>query len=182
MKRVKVLSWERISLVVPEKQDAKMWYKWVNNLENQGYLWSMYGQIIHLEAEEEYYEMIRKNDKERLFVIYINEEKKVIWNISLMWIDFKNRKAELWIVIFDEASRDKWYGTETMKLILKYAFDILWLNKVNLQFVEFNKRAQSVYEKIWFKESWRFKEEIFVSGKLYDTIYMEIFARDFLKN
>lgn len=181
MERIKVLSWEKVSLIVPEKEDTKIWYAWVNDIETQSYLGSMYGEIITLEDEEEYYESIRKDTSTKLFCIYTEEFKKVIWNISLMWVDYKNRKAELWIAIFDKESQNKWYGTESIKLMLKYAFEVLWLNKVNLRFVEFNKRAQAVYVKIWFKQVWRLKKEIFINWKLHDYILMEIFAKDFLK-
>jgi len=179
MERITVLSWEKISLVVPEKEDTKLWYAWVNDIETQSYLGSMYGEIISLEAEEKYYDDIMKDTSTKLFCIYTEEIEKVIWNISLMWVDYKNRKAELWIAIFDKEQQNKWYGTESIKLILKYAFEVLWLNKVNLKFVKFNKRAQKVYEKIWFKECWRLKQESFVWWKYYDDIIMEIFAKDF---
>ena len=181
MDRVKVLIWEKISLVVPEKEDIKLWYVWVNDIETQSYLGSMYGEIITIEDEEEYYDSIRKDTSIKLFCIYTEESKKVIWNVSLMWIDYKNRKAELWIAIFDKEQQNKWYGTESIKLMLKYAFEVLWLNKVNLRFVEFNKRAQKVYEKIWFKQVGRLTKEIFVWWKYYDDILMEIFAEDFIK-
>jgi len=180
MKRIKVLTWEKVSLVVPEKEDTKLWYAWVNDIETQSYLGSMYGEIISLEEEEKYYDDIIKDINTKLFCIYTEEFKKVIWNISLMWVDYKNRKAELWIAIFNKKQQNKWYGTESIKLMLKYAFEVLWLNKVNLRFIEFNKRAQAVYEKIWFKEVGRLKEEECRWTKYYDTILMEIFSRDFL--
>ena len=181
MKRIKILEWKKISLVVPEKQDIEMWYKWINDIETQAVLWSMYWNIIFKEDEEEFYEIIRKDKNKRMFMIYVNKDKKVIWNIDLMNIDFQHRKATLWIVIFDKDSREKWYWTESIKLILKYWFEVLGLNKVNLKFIDFNSRAKKVYEKIWFKECGRLKEEMFVNWKYHDDIYMEIFARDFLK-
>ncbi len=180
MERIKILEWKNISFVVPEKQDIELWYKWINDFETQSYLGSMYGNIIFKEDEEEYYEIVRKDKTNKLFMIYVNDDKKVIWNINLFKLDFFNRKAELWVAIFDKNSREKWYGTESIKLILKYWFEVLWLNKINLRFIEFNKRAQKVYEKVWFKECWRLKQESFRNWKFYDDIYMEIFARDFL--
>ena len=179
MERIKVLTWKTVSLVVPEKEDIKMWYKWTNDIETQSLLGSMYWKVIHLENEEDYYEIIRKSNDRRFFMIYVNSLKKVIWNIDLIWVDFQNRKATLWIVIFDKENREKGYWTESIKLILKYAFEVVWLNKVNLRFIDFNKRAESVYKKLWFKEVWRLKEESFRWWKFHDDIFMEIFARDF---
>jgi len=179
MERIKVLIWEKVSLVVPEKIDAEVWYKWINDIETQSFLGSMYWEIITLEDEQEYYEHIRKDKNTKLFSIFVNDINLVVWNISLMEIDLINRKCELWISIFDKEYREKWLWTESIKLILNYAFKVLWLNKVNLRYVDFNRRAWAVYEKIWFNECWRLKEEAFRNWKLYDDIYMEIFSRDY---
>ncbi len=180
MQRIKILEWDKVSLVVPEKQDIEIWYKGINNIETQSYLGSMYWDIIFKEDEEDYYELVRKNKNNRLFCIYINNEKKVIWNINLFDIDLLNRKAELWIVIFDIENRNKWYWSESINLILKFWFKALWLNKIKLRFVDFNERAQKVYEKIWFKKCWELKEEVFRNWEFHNDIYMEIFSKDFL--
>lgn len=44
--RIIILDWENISLVVPEKQDIEIWYKWLNNPEIQAYLWFLFWSII----------------------------------------------------------------------------------------------------------------------------------------
>gem|GEM_PF-7122950 len=38
----------------------------------------MYGNIIFKEDEEEYYEIVRKDKTNKLFMIYVNDDKKVI--------------------------------------------------------------------------------------------------------
>ena len=38
MKRIKVLEGEKVALVVPEREDVEVWYRWINNLENQIFL------------------------------------------------------------------------------------------------------------------------------------------------
>ena len=179
MERIKVLTDNIISLVVPEKQDIEVWYKWINDIETQSFLWTMYWEIITLEDEQDFYEDIRKDKKTKLFSIFVDEYKKIIWNISL-WVDFRNRKAELGVVIFDKENRWKWYWTKAINLILKYGFLVLWLNKITLRFFDFNKKAQKVYKKIWFKECWRFKKDYFIWGKYCDVICMEIFRDEFL--
>ena len=123
-----MLSKDKVSLVVPIKDDIQSWYEWVNDIETQSYLGSMYGNIITLEDESDYYDHIRKKENLRTFSIYLNEEKKVIGNVSLMWIDFQNRKAEMWIAILDKNSRGNWYGTDAVKLIVEFGFRVLGLN------------------------------------------------------
>jgi len=179
MTRVEIMVWEKISLVVPEKEDIKLWYKWINNLSTQRYLWTSYWNIYFLEDEEDYFEIIRKNKDLKTFGIYIKNKKINIWNISLQRIDLQNRKADLWIVIFDKNFRWNGYWTESIKLILEYWFKVIWLNKINLKVLSNNDIAIKVYEKIWYKRSWLLKEENFRNWKFEDDVCMEIFASDF---
>ncbi len=178
-KRIIVINWEKISLIVPEKQDIEIWYKWINNIEIQSYLWLMFWSIISKEAEEKYYDNLNKNKEQLTFSIFINQDKKVIWNISLMKIDFRNMHTELWIVITDEKNLSKWYWTESIYLILKYVFDVLWLNKVYLRLNSKNTRAKKVYDKLWFIEVWRFKKHNYIFWEFHDEIIMEIFKEKF---
>ncbi len=180
MKRIKVLKWEKISLVVPEKEDVEVWYKGINDIETQAFL-NQFWNILHKETEEEYYESLRKDEKGKTFCIFVNKIEKVIWNVSLMNIDYFSRNAEIWIAIFDKKEQDKWYGTEALELILKYAFEILWLHKVFLRYLDFNKRAEKVYKKLWFREIWTKKEEKYIFWEYKDEILMEMMRSEYKK-
>lgn len=180
MNRVKILSSDNISLVVPEKEDAIIWYKGINNLETQAFL-DQFWNILHKETEEEYYESLRKNKTTKTFSIFVNETEKVIWNISLMSIDNISRNAEMWVMICDTDEQNKGYGTESIKLLLKYTFEFLGLHKVSLKYIDFNKRAKNIYEKIWFKEVGRKKEERYIYWKYNDIVLMEIMKNEWKK-
>jgi len=121
------MEWKKVSLVVPEKEDIELWYRWINNIENQSYLWTIFWTIISRESEEEYYNSMNKDDKKLIFSIYIKWDNKTIWNIALMKIDYKNSHTELWVAIFDKEDQNKWYWTETIKLIQEYTLSIIYL-------------------------------------------------------
>ena len=92
----------------------------------------------------------------RVFAICVEGEKN-IGNISFE-INRKNRNAELGIAIFDKNYWSQGYGTESIQLLFKYAFEILGLHKVYLNVVANNARAAKAYEKVGFKEIGRRKE------------------------
>jgi len=139
----------------------------------------MFWKIISKESEESYYDSLNKDDKNLTFSIYIESINKVIWNISLKNIDYKNSHCELWISIFDKENQDKWYWTESIKLIQKYVFEVLWLNKLYLRYLAKNNRAWKVYEKCWFVEIWRQKEHEYRFGEYIDNVMMEIMKKDY---
>ena len=176
-KRVRVLEGERVSLVLPEREDAELWYHGLNDLEVQQYL-STWWTILYRENEQEYYESLRKNPRIRYFGICIEKGETLIWSTTLE-INSRNRNAEMGIVIFSKEHQDKGYWTESIKLILKYWFEILWLHKIFLNYVDYNKRAWKVYEKCWFKEIGRRKDHWYFKWEYHNMVEMEIMKTEY---
>lgn len=179
MERIEVMKWERISLVVPEREDVKIWYKWINNVENQIFI-NKRGLVQLIESEYDYYDALKIITTKKVFSIMIHESQKIIGRVSLMNISDKNRNAEMGIMICDKSEQNKWYGSEVVKLILQYGFEVLALHKIKLYVLWNNLRAKSVYEKIGFRENGIIKEDLWDGEKYIDRIFMEIFRRDFL--
>lgn len=101
MERIEVMTWERVSLVVPEREDAKIWYKQMNDIENQIFL-NQRWKIFLLESEYDYYDNLKNLNNQKTFSIMIRESWKIIWNISLFDISEKNRNATLWVLLWDK--------------------------------------------------------------------------------
>lgn len=179
MERIEVMKWERISLVVPEREDVKVWYKGINDVENQIFI-NQRGVVMLLESEYDYYDRLKTTKTQKTFSIMIRESGKIIGNVSLMDVSDKNRNAEMGIMICDKSEQNKWYGSEAVELILKYGFEVLALHKIKLYVLWNNLRAKSVYEKIGFRENGIIKEDLWDGEKYIDRIFMEIFRRDFL--
>ncbi len=178
-KRVKIIEWKAVSLVVPEKEDIELWYRGVNDIETQSYLWSMFWTITSRESEEEYYNFLNKDEKQLTFSIFINNNETIIWNVSLMKIDYKNSHTELWIAVLDKNNQNKWYWSESIELIQKYVFEVLWLNKLYLRYISSNDRAWKVYYKLGFKEAWRMKDHNYVLWEYHDDVFMEITKNEY---
>ena len=70
-----------------------------------------------MEIAKQESENLKKNKNQVTFSIFLNKEKKIIWNISLNNFDKLSRNSEFWIAIFEESKLWKWYWTEAMKLI-----------------------------------------------------------------
>lgn len=179
MERVKVMIWDKVSLVVLERKDIDLWYKGMNDLEVLQYIFVHFWQLFYRENEEEFYENLLKDKTNRTFWIFINSQELNIWNISLHHISEKDRTAELWVAIFDKEEQNKGHWTEAIKLILKYGFEVLWLRKVWLRYIDFNVRWEKVYERVWFKEVGRLKKENYIKWKYHDEVIMEIFKEEF---
>lgn len=68
--RVKILEGESVALVLPEREDSLLWFRYMNDLEVQQFL-SVGGCLLSKEAEQDYYDMVTKDPKMRIFAICV---------------------------------------------------------------------------------------------------------------
>ena len=89
-----------------------------------------------------------------------------------------SRSATFGIMIGDPAYLDRGYGTEASTLLLDYAFAVLGYHKINLDFFEYNARAQAMYEKLGFVLEGRRRENHWSRGRFWDDILMGVTAEE----
>ena len=90
-----------------------------------------------------------------------------------------SRTYELGILIGEERSRGKGYGTEVISMLLKFCFEELNAHHVFLKLNASNERAFKCYKKCGFKEVGRLREQIYSEGKFFDMIYMDILENEY---
>lgn len=175
--RVKIYSKSWISLVIPELEDAEVWYQWISKPEINQYIGPLFWKLYSRESQEEYCKGLNKDWKNIVFFIYDEEKKEVIWNVELFNIDYVTRKAWLGIIILDLDNTSKWTWKSAVWMILDHAFKILWLNKVYLSVLWTNIRAIKCYEKCKFKEVWRYRDHWYRMWWYHDEVLMEVFNK-----
>lgn len=182
MKYFKKLVGERIYLSPRNNQDIEKFVEWLNDFETTDYL-DRSSDLITIEGEKKYLEEVADG---YFFVIVDLENDKMIGTISLERVCNANRSAVLGIFIGDKDYRSKGYGTEAIRLLLDFGFNYLNLHSVNLNVMSFNDRAIACYKKCGFREAGRRRECVYVNGKYYDKISMDIlkdeFSGSYIKN
>jgi RimJ/RimL family protein N-acetyltransferase len=84
------------------------------------------------------------------------------------------------IGIGERECRGKGYGTEAMKLILRFAFVELGLHRVSLNVFDYNPRGIRAYEKAGFQHEGRIREMILREGQRADVLYMGVLREDWI--
>ncbi len=179
MKYFNKLVGDNIYLSPRSVEDAEKFTEWLNDFETTDYI-GRSGAIVTVESEKEYLEEHIRDEANFVIVNLSNEE--IIGTIGLLNINHLQRTAVLGIFIGDKTSRNKGYGTESIKLLLDYGFNYLNLNNIKLDLMEFNERALACYKKCGFKEYGRRRKCNFINGKYYDTIEMDILRDEFKGN
>ncbi len=177
----KKLVGEHIYLSPISVEDVEKYTEWMNDFETTDYIGESC-KIYTIDRERKFLENSSLAKEDRTFGIIDLKNSKLIGNCGLKRIDSANRTATLGIFIGDKEERSKGYGTETIKLLLDYGFNYLNLHEITLDVYEFNKRAIRCYEKVGFKEYGRRRECVYLNGKYYDKISMDILKPEFKEN
>lgn len=79
-------------------------------------------------------------------------------------------------ILISPRGRGRGLGTEATSLIVRYAFTVLSLHRVDLEVYAFNPRAQRVYEKAGFKVEGVKRDAFKFDGERVDSVMMSAFA------
>jgi len=167
---------ERLYLRPLEMEDVSTCLRWINDPEVTRTL-AMY-RPLNEPREREWFEGLYKDDREILVAIVLKENDKHIGNIGLHRIEWKERQAELGIMIGEKDEWDKGYGAEAIRLMLEYGFERLGLHRIYLRVYANNPRAIRCYEKAGFRQEGVLRESHFSEGRYWDTIIMGLLEEE----
>ena len=171
-----VLTGHKIRLTVedPEK-DAELFEQWIQNSEYQRLL----DNQASLFPAKTIREWIEKDcDPIYLFIIRTLNDDRPVGFIQLGEIDWGARNGWVSIGIGQSEDWGKGFGTDAMKVLLRFAFEELNLHRVNLSVFEYNPRAIRSYEKTGFRQEGRERHALHRDGKRWDLLYMGILKSD----
>lgn len=119
-------------------------------------------------------ESAAENPHAFFFAIRTLAEERVIGDIELDGIRWTHGDAFVGISIGERALWSQGYGSDALRVILRFAFDELNLHRVSLNTFEYNPRAIRAYLKCGFQIEGRQRRALNRNGKRWDVIYMGI--------
>jgi RimJ/RimL family protein N-acetyltransferase len=126
----------------------------------------------HMEAEKDTF----------WFSIRTLGEDRLLGDIDLSVINWGSRDAFVGLGIGERDFWGKGYGTDAMKLVLRYAFLELNLRRVTLNVFEYNERAIRSYEKAGFRLEGSQRQAIQREGRRWDMVYMGILREEWMEH
>ena len=165
----------RLAAVNPET-DSKLFAKWARDTE---YLRMLDTSPVRQWSERQYKKWF-KEDLEKgkrdefLFLIRTLENDEAIGFIELDGVHWSHGDSYVGIGIGEREYWGKGFGTDAMKVVLRYAFEELNLHRVSLNVFEYNQRAIRSYEKVGFVVEGRERQFMRREGQRWDMIFMGI--------
>ena len=100
--------------------------------------------------------------------------------VALFNISGRNQTGEMAIGIGNPAYRGKGYGSDTLRVILRYAFDELNLHHLGLTVMAYNIAAVTAYERVGFVKEGVRREVVTRAGQRHDLVLYGILRDEWL--
>lgn len=140
----------------------------------------LFSPVTKKQVAEEMEKLVAAKENE-LFTICESSTNIPIGVTGLFRIDFISRAAIFFIAIYNPEFWSKGYGKEATKLILKYSFDILNLNRIQLHVAKSNVKGVKAYEKAGFKIEGTLREAMYHNNEYIDFYVMGILRKEYYK-
>jgi len=130
------------------------------------------------EIIEEYVKKIVKDENRYDFLI-LDKDRNIIGESVINEFDEDINAANFRIVIFKSENLEKGFGSEAIRLTIKFAFEKVNLNRLQLEVFDFNERAQKAYKKAGFILEGKLRDGEIIDNKYCDVLIMSILKRDY---
>jgi RimJ/RimL family protein N-acetyltransferase len=131
-----------------------------------------------LEVAERWYATRGEHDDRLDLAIVELESADYVGEVVLNELDPVNRSCGFRISLVGPRAFGRGYGTEATRLVLDHAFDVVGLNRVELEVYDFNPRARHVYEKVGFTHEGTKRQALHWDGQWVDAHLMAMLAED----
>ena len=170
-----------VNLRAPEMGDLERNARWINDREVTQYLSMRYE--LSMAAEEAWMRDVtgKPLSYDRPFFAIETTDGEHIGNTNLFAVAPEDRKAKLGIMIGEKACWSKGYGSDALRTLLRFAFDEMNLNRVELDVFAFNERAIAAYRKCGFVEEGRRRQALYRGGAYHDVLVMSVLRGDDLE-
>lgn len=162
------------------KTFAQAHTRWSRNSEYWRLMASDPARLFSLKQTQKWIEKEMENEAPAFIIFSIRtlQDDRLIGEVSLDGIDGQHGDAFLGIGIGDRSYWNQGMGTDALRLILRYAFQELNLQRVSLNVFEYNPRAIRVYEKAGFQVEGRMRKFLHRGGRRWDLIYMGLLREE----
>jgi RimJ/RimL family protein N-acetyltransferase len=159
-------------------QDNHLYSTWMNDEEIRRYF-SVYPTSDSRGKER--LELLYKDGKHIIFGVALNGDNRLIGLVGLKDINYINQSAEFYVIIGDRTAWGKGYGTEATKLMVRYGFLELNLNRIQTQDMEGNIGGWRADEKAGFTYEGTIREVILRFGKYHNVRFYSILRGEYLQ-
>lgn len=114
----------------------------------------------------------------RPFAIRTLDTHELVGTCAPKDLNWQAHHCLLWIGIGDPIHRGKGYGTDATRILLRFIFRELNMQRVALEVAAFNAPARRAYEKVGFQLEGTLRRFMFRDGRYWDLYIMAILREE----
>lgn len=157
----------------PEPQDAEALYRQKNDPEVANLLGGF--SLGQSRADiVDWIERHRRMPNEALWVIAQAKDDQCLGHVGLYQIDHRVRSAEFAIMVGESSAQGKGIGKKVTRFVVRYGFEMLNLNRIQLSFLATNARARALYESLGFQHEGVQRQAQYKQGAYVDVVLMSL--------
>ena len=154
----------------PDK-DAEIESAWTHDAEYLRLIEAGPVRPLSPAAVKKKYEKLEKaENKEFYFAVRLLADDRLIGFARLFWVDLQHGAAMANLGLGQPADRGHGYGSDTLRLLLAYAFDELNLHRVGVHTASYNTIAIGFLESHGFVEEIRNHQAVYRDGQWWDGL------------
>lgn len=166
--------------LISQKADMSHYADWVNDQDTTRFM--AVGRFpVTVQELRTYVRTYELNKNGLLLGIFLKKNKKHIGNISLTDIQWKDRHAEIGILIGDKRSRGRGCGTDAIRLVVEHAFGRLNLNKLYCGMIKGNEASRRAFLRIGFKVEGVLRQHFYINGSYLDCFRMGLLYNEYAR-
>ena len=108
----------------------------------------------------------------------VKEPDRLLGFARLDWIEWSHGVGSLSLGIGDPVDRKRGFGTDALRLLLRYAFRELNLFRVSANIPAYNQPALRLFDKAAFKQEARRREAFHQAGKRWDAFHLGLLREE----
>ena len=157
------------------KSDLKLLIEWRNS--NKIFPYNTQYFLLNSKTQTDWFNSLQNDSSRKMFMI--SHENMKIGICGLIDIDYKNKNANIAIIIGKTQLHAKGFGTMTLSNLLNYGFKKLGLHRIGADVIEYNKTSIHLFEKSKFKIDVIHRNVIWRNNRWWNMYSMSILKDDF---
>ncbi|QQG46072.1 MAG: GNAT family N-acetyltransferase [Candidatus Niyogibacteria bacterium] len=170
---------KKVALCVPDRiKHLENAIKWMNDPEVTQFV-TTYLPVTR-DFEEAWFDNLGKEREKNVVFAIETKDGKHIGFTGLHNINWHDRTAVVGAIIGDKEYWGKGHGTDSMMILLSYAFLTLDLRKVRASILAFNQRSLKHAIKCGYRKEGVSEKQYYKNGKYVDEILMAVFKNKWI--
>jgi UDP-4-amino-4,6-dideoxy-N-acetyl-beta-L-altrosamine N-acetyltransferase len=165
----------KIKLKEITKSDLKLLIEWRNS--NKIFRYNTQYFLLNSKIQIDWFNSLQNDLSRKMFMILYENIK--IGICGLIDIDYKNKNANIAIIIGKTNLHGKGFGTTTLSNLLNYGFEKLDLHRIGAEVIAYNKTSVHLFEKSKFKIDAIHRDVIWRNNQWWNMYSMSILKDDF---